>query len=142
MRNIGKLILSLFAIFAGVGAYAADWNETHIYNPNWPPHAKFHNAQTMLMGTFLGLSSLFFLWRRQGTPRDNLDAGATLAALYYVTQSGSILFPGTAAIDPEFVDKYPQPKVAGIPLTISLLDIPVLLVLGGAYLLQRRSIER
>jgi hypothetical protein len=46
---IGRWLLSLVALFTIAGPYGADWNETHIYNPNWPPHAKFHNAQTMLV---------------------------------------------------------------------------------------------
>ncbi len=43
----------------------ADWNATHIYNPLWPPHAKFHNAQTMTIAVLLGVSGLVFLWRRR-----------------------------------------------------------------------------
>ncbi|MFL6124904.1 DUF6640 family protein [Actinophytocola sp.] len=53
----GKVLISLSAVGTMVGAYAADWNETHIYNPTWPPHAKFHNAQTMSMGAALSLSA-------------------------------------------------------------------------------------
>ena len=44
--SLGKILISASAVFGGVGPYLADWNETHIYNPTWPPHAKFHNAQT------------------------------------------------------------------------------------------------
>ena len=48
--SLGKILISASAVFAGVGPYLADWNETHIYKPTWPPHAKFHNAQTMSLG--------------------------------------------------------------------------------------------
>jgi hypothetical protein len=40
----GKVLSSLVAAETAVGPYLADWNETHIYNPAWPPHAKFHNG--------------------------------------------------------------------------------------------------
>jgi hypothetical protein len=60
----GKFLISFIAAFTAVAPYLADWNETHIYNPNWLPHAKFHNAQTMVFGTLLGLLSLLALWVR------------------------------------------------------------------------------
>ena len=40
----GRTILTLVAIVTAVGGYIADWNHTHVYNPRWPPHAKFHNG--------------------------------------------------------------------------------------------------
>jgi predicted small integral membrane protein len=45
-------------------AYFFDWDETHVYKARWPPHAAFHNAQTLILGPLLGLSSLWFLWGR------------------------------------------------------------------------------
>ncbi|MGV9367501.1 DUF6640 family protein [Amycolatopsis sp. NPDC003731] len=35
-----------------------------MFNPAWPPHAKFHNGQTMSLGLTLGATSLWQLWRR------------------------------------------------------------------------------
>ena len=34
----------------------------HLFNPRWPPHAKFHNAQTMLLGIFFGTLVLVILF--------------------------------------------------------------------------------
>ncbi|WP_020670947.1 DUF6640 family protein [Amycolatopsis nigrescens] len=72
----GKVLISLSAVGTMVGSYAADWNETHIYNPTWPPHAKFHNAQTMSMGTALSLATLYHLWK-PGRSRASLERCAT-----------------------------------------------------------------
>jgi hypothetical protein len=54
---VGKVLISLSAAGTLIGSYVADWNETHIHNPTWPPHAKFHNAQTMSMGAALSLTA-------------------------------------------------------------------------------------
>jgi len=62
---VGLLLLTAANLFQVIGAYAADWNETHIYNRNWPPHAKFHNAQTMAMAVVLAVASLYFVWRKR-----------------------------------------------------------------------------
>lgn len=37
---LGRILLTLDALGLLFGSIAADWNETHINNPNWPPHAK------------------------------------------------------------------------------------------------------
>jgi hypothetical protein len=43
----GKVLLSVVALFTSTGCYLADWSDSHVFNPRWPPHAKFHNGQTM-----------------------------------------------------------------------------------------------
>lgn len=59
-----RVILTVIAVLTIVSPFLADWNVTHIHNPLWPPHAKFHNAQTMAMAVLLGLAALFFIWHR------------------------------------------------------------------------------
>lgn len=87
MKNlrIGAWIITLVALVTIVGPFLADWNETHIYNPRWTPHAKFHNGQTMLLGVGLGVSALWFVWRRNKDSKTNLLAAVIFAALYYIT---------------------------------------------------------
>ncbi len=133
MKNwrTGAWIITLVAVVAIIGPFAADWNETHIFNSRWTPHAKFHNAQTMLLGLGLGMSALWFVWRRGGDPPTNLIAAIIFAALYWITQAGSITFPGTALFDPEF-----DP---GSPLPLQLMmDVVILALLGVAYYLESR----
>src|SRR6187549_3943672 len=109
MKSGGKILISVVSIYAAFGSYIFDWNVTHIYNPHWPPHAKFHNAQTMLLGTCLGLFSLWTLWVEKTNALMQLRYTTLLASFYWFTQMGSILFPGTALTDPEFAHLYKLP---------------------------------
>ena len=62
--SVGRKILRVVAGGTVVGGFAADWNRTHLFNPGWPPHARFHDAQTIAVGAFLGMGALRALNRK------------------------------------------------------------------------------
>ena len=108
--SVYRSLLTIVGLVTCAGAYLADWNETHIYNPRWPPHAKFHNGQTMSMGLALGTATLYYLWRplKDETAKDNLHTVMIFASLYWITQLSAICYPGTMFADPEFGETFVQ----------------------------------
>lgn len=56
INPLSKTLVTLVGTWSAFGSDVFDWNRTHIYSPRWPPHAKFHNAQTMLLGSLLRCS--------------------------------------------------------------------------------------
>ncbi|MBE9463805.1 DUF6640 family protein [Dyadobacter subterraneus] len=132
--SIGKVLITLVAIWATAGSYIFDWNHTHIYNPAWPPHAKFHNAQTMLLGTIIGLSSIWVLWSVKADAYYRLRIASALASYYWITQAGSLLFPGTALVDPQFA------YLGQAPAQI-IVDIVMLLMLTIGFTLEKKRIS-
>lgn len=132
--STGKILITIVALWATGGSYIFDWNHTHIYNPRWPPHAKFHNAQTMLLGTMIGLLSLWVLWSQKSDKIAAMRLAIILASLYWITQVGAIFFPGTALVDPEFA--YPGQLPAQL-----IVDVVMLGMLGVAYLLEMKRLK-
>jgi hypothetical protein len=94
-------------IYSG-GAFIADWNETHIYNPRWPQHAKFHNGQTMTLGVLLALTSTYFAFRpafsllSPSEAKHSILTAAVVGSLYCVAGISAIFYPGTHWFDPEY----------------------------------------
>ncbi len=135
-RIAGKFMISTVALAAPLGGVAADWNETHVHNPNWPPHAKFHNGQTLAFAFQLAGLSLWQLWRPGARPRTSLRWGTLLAGLYWAAQASAILIPRTALADPEFAGR--EPRIAGIPANQLTMQAAVLWpVLAAGYALAR-----
>ena len=81
----------------------------HLWNPNWPPHAKFHNVQTMLMGIIGGSLSLAILFGMRPLTLPLFMIAAALAASYFVAMAVAPTFPGTDWIDPEFAGQTGRP---------------------------------
>ncbi|KAI1866787.1 uncharacterized protein JN550_007334 [Neoarthrinium moseri] len=102
----GRILLTVDALGMGIGALKADYfSETHMFNPNWPPHAKFHNAQTVGLAVTLAMATLYFAWRRAPSPalhREFMKTAAFVGSIYWVTGLLSILPEGTTGVDPEF----------------------------------------
>jgi hypothetical protein len=111
--EIAKWIVAAIAVFNG-GGYIADavipvTARQHQRNPLWPPHAKFHNGQTMLMGIGLGLLSLFLLFGLRPLTLPLFLVATAVAGIYFVSMVFATIFPGTAWVDPEFAEKTPRP---------------------------------
>ena len=98
----------------GIGGFLADYvvwatARQHMKNPAWPPHAKFHNAQTILLGIGLGCVTVALVTISSTSPRFNLIVACFTASLYWLSMLFAPIFPGTAWVDPEFRDTTPQP---------------------------------
>ena len=111
--EIARWILAFVAVYQ-FGGFIADavvpsTARQHLWNPRWPPHAKFHNAQTMLTGIFGGLLTLYILFGFGPLTRPMLFLGAIPAAMYWLTMALAPLFPGTAWYDPEFKNASARP---------------------------------
>ncbi|WP_307852561.1 DUF6640 family protein [Glaciihabitans sp. dw_435] len=122
--------MSATAVAQMIGPFVFDFNETHIYNTSWPPHAKFHNAQTMSSGVVLSVATLVNLWR-PGSGRVGLDAAALSASVYWVSQLSAFFYPGTAGVDPPAKDNWSQLRYT----------IPILAAIGTGYALARRGLN-
>jgi len=111
--QIAKWIVALVAVW-NFGGFVVDalipiTAKQHLYNPRWPPHAKFHNCQTMVMGIVLGLVSLWSLFGIGPLTVSRLFLAAATAGAYFVSMLFAPLFPDTAWHDPEFVHQDPMP---------------------------------
>lgn len=134
--SLGKILISIVSLYAAFGSYIFDWNNTHIFTPNWPPHAKFHNAQDILLGTTTGLLALWVLWVlwvQRTDERNKLILSTVLASLYWITQFGAVFFPGTALVDPQF--SHPDQLPAQL-----IVDIIMVAMLTVACLLERKKL--
>ena len=102
------------AVLTGLGGLIVDYiipssGRQHMQNPKWPPHAKFHNGQGILMGLGSGILALSILFGLQPLGRNGLMIAAVVASLYWVSILIVPIFPGTAWADPEFEPTTPKP---------------------------------
>ena len=130
MALSSRLIFTLIGVTLPIAAHPADMNKTHIYNPHWPPHATFHNGQTLSMSLLLAGLTIFLAWWPSNNVRAMVTAAAAGASLYFISQSTAILYPNTAYFDPEFKSQ----TVRGVPLAVVIDVVYLCAVVVAAWL--------
>ena len=135
--RISRLILSGAAAGTIAGTGLADLNRSHVFNPAWPPHARFHS---MAGGGSIAGSQLLALWLlwRPGQDADDgetaIKIAAALSAIAWAPFFLALAMPGTAVED----EPGHLPRVAGVPLNlVPATLIPLISALG--YTLHRHG---
>jgi hypothetical protein len=131
--SVPRIVLIVVGAITTVSAVLADLlipqlAAQHAFNPRWPPHAKFHDAQYMVMTVLLGLIGLALVLRPGPAVRARLLYATAILATPWLGMIGALLVPGTAAYDPEFADR--TVFLLGLHGQI-LMAIVLLLALGG-----------
>jgi hypothetical protein len=131
--DLGRWILSGVAVTTATSGFLADWNRTHLFNPEWTPHSKFHDAWTVLLGAGLGAISLRALWSSEPDP----ELAALLPALFWATQAGSYAFPGATGIASEFPEA--AARVGLSRFSEGVASASMLALTAAGYALTRRQ---
>jgi hypothetical protein len=106
-------------------------------NPAWPPHAKFHNAQTILLGIGLGIITVGLVTIPTTSQQSHLIVASCTASLYWLSMLVAPAFPGTSWVDPEFCDSTPRP-VGLHPQHVLAIGLVVIVAIAlGLGLLQK-----
>ncbi|HST72865.1 DUF6640 family protein [Kocuria sp.] len=135
--SAGRTILRLVAGATAAGGFAADWNRTHLFNPAWPPHARFHDAQTIALGALLGAGGLWALGRRGSDPGRDAALGALLPAAFWASMGAAFAFPGTQGLQGEFPGLVP--RVRGVWIDERFAGAGMLALAALGYGLDRRA---
>jgi len=119
-KRASRIVLGSLITAIGVGPMIADqlWEpiaRQHMRNPAWSPHAKFHDAQYITMSALISAIALRILFQRDGDPHVRLRNAAALSSVSWLGMWGAMLFPGTAATDPEFASEPTERPIVGLP---------------------------
>jgi hypothetical protein len=57
-----KLTISFVILLYAVAVPILEINDTHVFNPDWTPHAKVHEVWQLLTNTFIGILCLWLVW--------------------------------------------------------------------------------
>ena len=115
--RISRILLTGAAVGTIVGTGHADLNTTHVTNPKWPPHARFHGIAGW--GTIAGsqLLGLWLLWRPRRNEEDRdlaVKTAAALSALAWLPFFAAVATPGAEVED----EPGHLPRIAGVPLNL------------------------
>jgi hypothetical protein len=135
--SAGRKVLNVVAGATAVGGFAADWNRTHLFNPNWPPHARFHDAMTIATGALLGAGGLYALNRKSPDPGRDTAVGALLPAFFWASMGAAFAFPGAQGLQSEF--PHLVPRVRGIWIDERFASAGMLGLTALGYGLDRRA---
>lgn len=130
MQLAGQITVTIAVLITLIGPTAVDWNDSHVFNPQWPPHARFHSIVYLCMTIGFSLIALWLIWR---SPSAHV-ADVLIAALVPIISWGSffiaVRIPGSAAEDvPGSL-----PRRMGLPLNLFNAGVFSLLALIGFLL--------
>ena len=129
------MLLTSVAALTDVGGFLADWNQTHLFNPGWPPHARFHDAQAIARGS----RGPHFLYRRGKDPHSDVALGTLLPSLFWVAQWASFVFPGAEGVEgveAEFPEVVPRVKCVWV--SERFFSALMLALIAAGYAAERR----
>jgi hypothetical protein len=114
-RVLGRSLLTLANVITAAVPFAADWNDSHIFNERWPAHARFHGVTALGMSATLSAANILSLW--SGGSGEEARArffAAAVPVAYWAPFFLAPLVPGTAVDDPP----HPVQRVAGVPISL------------------------
>jgi Family of unknown function (DUF6640) len=113
-RVLGRSLLTLANVITVAAPIAADWNDSHIFNPRWPGHARFHGVTALAMATTLSSLNIWSVWSDASDRATATFFAAAVPVAYWAPFFLAPVVPGTTLED----HPHPVPRLAGVPANV------------------------
>jgi hypothetical protein len=95
ISQAGRIILTSSLAIGIVAFIAFQWNATHVFNPKWHPHARFHAVQLGLFFIALSGIGLWLTWGNDVSPPAAAWLAAAVPLVFWGGEFAALLVPGT-----------------------------------------------
>jgi hypothetical protein len=115
-------------VLTAVVSLAADFNTSHLFNPDWPPHAVFHGAAMLNLLTGMCLLGLWLICRRTAEPDIAAGVAFAIPVVFWTP-----FFWLTSAMPNASLNAFdaPPPLVGGFVVYPNLIAATVFVLLSG-----------
>ena len=139
--RIGVWLVGIAAWASIIVPVAVDWNSSHLFNDNWPSHAKLHDAMSFLMSMGLGAGALFLLHTRENRRVRDIWLAGFLSVWSWGALLLAKLAPGATYENP--AEGLDVPHIAHVPVLPNAALSVILVAMGllGAWLIIRNRAD-
>lgn len=133
---LGRIIMTIATLMYGVIPPFVDLTETHVFHPDWTPHARMHMVWLLGTNTSIAVLALYFLWLHQSSRPLGVRLAGVLGLCVY---GGFMLSASTISIyGGSLSDRGGVPPIMGMDANIIAFSLALLLLLVG-WSLARKS---
>lgn len=131
----GVYLIGVAAVSSIIVPVAVDLNATHLFNPDWPGHAKLHDAMSFIMSMGLGGGALWLIWNPERRRGGLLGLASILSIWGWVALIVGGWIPG--ATYENTAEGMTPPTLFGITIWINAALAWIITILGllGWYLI-------
>ncbi len=61
---LGRVLMSAATAFYMLVPPIVDFTESHVFHPDWPPHARFHMVWLLATASSIGAFAQYWIWQR------------------------------------------------------------------------------
>ncbi len=79
---IMRVVMTILWLVIAIGGFVYNAGETHLFNPDWTPHARLHIAVFLIGGAVVGLFGIYIIWGATPSRRYSVQLSAILGAAY------------------------------------------------------------
>ncbi len=134
---LGRIIMTIATLMYGVIPPIVDLTETHVFHPDWTPHARMHMVWLLGTNTAIAMAALYFLWLHGPSRALGVRISGVLGLCVYggfmLSASTSALYGGSMS------DKGGVPPVMGMDANILAFSFALSLLLVGWFLARGTS---
>lgn len=133
---LGQAIMTVATLVYGLGPLIIDLTATHVFHPEWTPHARMHMVWLLGINTLIALVALYFLWLYKSNA-----FGVNLAGILGLCVYGSFML--SAFTSPLYGgsmgDEDGVPLVMGFDANILGFSIALMLLLTGWFMARKND---